>query len=327
MTSDLDAMLLAGLRPVGPPAAADTSLITTGTVLAVNADAGLVQVAVRNDLGAAVEVPAVAARYRPGGSCRVAHNPFAGGRSEQVLGAVDPLEPSVPGTLTAIDTEARRATVTVLGGSYVLPYLPSTYTVGTSVWVDLDGWGRPYRVGAPSDLVAAPAGAVPPPSSSGRTVQATVTIMAQWSGSYRSGSGWDRWNVGRYGGRSTLYQGSGYGSGPMKGLAVYGDQVVNLGATSLDRVRVMLLGVGLSGASGPATVQGSPHGAPPSGAPASSGSTATGDGATDLPGDVREDMRTGAVKALALVGSQYWAVAGAGNGAGMALEVTHTRPA
>jgi hypothetical protein len=210
----------------------------------------------------------------------------------------------------------------------VLPYLASTYTVGTAVWVGLDDWGAPYRVDGSSDVSVT--STTPPalPDAPPTTVQVTQTIGPQWSGSYRHNrSAWDRWNGSSYGGYSTLYQGDGFGSGPMTGLATYGDQLVNLGAVSIDKVSVMLRSVGLSGASGPATVQGSGHAGQPAGAPGSSGDTATGDGWVDLPTSIRNGFASGVFKGLALVGGNYWAVAGAGNGDGMVLSVTYTRPA
>lgn len=323
--SDLDALRLAGLQPQGPSRAADLSTVAVGRVLGVNAAAGLVLVSVHGSEGS--WVPAVAGRYRVAGVCRVLLDPWAGGRTAVVLGAVDPLAPSVLATLTGLDEVANRATVAWAGGPVTVPFLPSTYTISDEVWVDLDDWGRPFRVVGPSDDPPAAAPVVLPSApASASTAQATTTIFPQWSGSYRTGSGWDRWNTNRYGGRSTLYQGSGYGSGPMKGLATYGDQLVNLGAVTIDKVTVRLVGAGLSGAAGPATVQGSPHGERPDGAPSSSGDTATGDGVAELPATVREAMRTGAVKGLALVGANYWAVLGAGPGGGMALDVTYTRP-
>lgn len=324
MISDLDAMrLVPSPAPVLPPA-------STGTVVEVDPTGARVRAALRGDLATVLWLPASAARYRPGGSCTVWHDQSAGGRAVRVAGALDPLDPTVVGVLTALGPDL--ATVDVLGGSAVVPYLPSTYDVGDRVWVTLDDWGRPARVDGTTSQDATSAPTPPPAGGGGSTVQVTVAVGPTWSGSYRAGSGWDRWNTGRYGGRSTLYQGSGFGSGPMVGLAVYGDQLVSLGAISIDRVQVMLRGVGLSGASGPATVQGSPHGAQPPGAPAGIGSTATEGNAgapqqADLGPDLREGMRTGSVKGLVLVGPQYWAVAGEGTGDGMVLLVTYTRPA
>lgn len=324
MISDLDAQRLSRLDP------GDSALVSTGTVISVDAANHLVQVAIRGDLQAVVWLPAVADRYQPGGSCRVLHNSQDSGRSVQVLGAVDPFAPAVLGLLTAVNTTTYRATVTVLGSSTVVPYMPTgTYTANTRVWVLLDEWGRPSTVVAPSsEATATGTPTAPETGGAATTVQATVTIGPQWSGTYRyTRSAWDRWNTASYGGRSTLYQGNGFGSGALAGLATYGDQIVNLGATSIDRMQVALRSVGLSGASGPATVQGSPHGSQPAGAPTTAGDTASGDGWVDLPATVRETFRTGGFRGLATIGGNYWAVAGAGNGDGMALQITYTRPA
>lgn len=308
-------------------AASDDALTTVGPCYDVNAAARLVRVGVR---GEPLWLPAMPGRYRRSnglgaGLARVLLNPSTG-RPSLVLGPLDPLDTVAPATMTA--ATATVATVSWAGASYALPYLAGAYgTPPVSVWVSLSDWGVPVLVLGPSAVAPTGGGGTPPPAPGG-TIQVTQTIGPQWSGSWRQSAGaWDRWNVDRYGGRSTLYQGSGFGSGPMVGLATYGDQLTNLGAISIDRVQVMLRGVGLAGASGPATVQGSPHGTRPGGAPTSSGATATGDGLTDLAAATREGMRTGAIKALALVGSQYWAVAGAGNGDGMALIATYTRPA
>lgn len=323
--SDLDILGLVGrVVPQGPAVEGDAAVLTVATVYALDATASLVQVAVR-DL-AAMWVPAQPGRYLVGAGARVLLNSTTG-RPVLVIGPVETRDPVVPGALTAINTGTHRATVTVEGVSYSLPYQASTYTVGTPVWVGLNDWGVPFLVSGSSDETPPAAPTVPAPPTAPSSIQVSQSIGPQWSGSYRSGSGWDRWNTGRYGGRSTLYQGNGYGSGPMTGLAVYGDQLANLGATSIDRVQVMLRGVDLSGASGPATVQGSPDGSQPGGSPSSSGDTAAGEGWVDLSSAVCEAMRTGAVKGLCTVGANYWAVAGAGNGDGMVLQVTYTRPA
>lgn len=333
--SDLDLFgVLAPAIPQGPDAAADTALTKLGAVYAVDAPNRLVRVAIHDTL---MWLPAQPARYRPRALATAANPALARvlmdpntGRPALVLGALDPREPRIVAALTAIDTVAKRATVTVDGASHVLPYLPSTYTVGVPVWVDLDDWGVPYLVSAPSDIPVPPPPAVStePPAPGAATIQVTQYIGPQWSSTYRHASGkWGDWNRGRYGGTSTLYQGNGFGSGLLTGLATYGDQLVNLGATSIDAIEVALIPVGLSGASGPATVQGSPQGEPPGGAPVGAGDTASGDGLVALPASIREGMRTGSVRGLALVGGNYWAVAGAGNGDGMVLVVTYTRPA
>lgn len=165
------------------------------------------------------------------------------------------------------------------------------------------------------------------------TRQEQVVIRPTWSGSYRASSGqWDRWNTDRYGGRSTLYQGSGRGSGTMRGLATYGTQLRDLGAISIDAITVTMPGAGLAETPVTIVVQGSPDGSQPGGAPSSSGETASGGqsstGATawaSLPPSIREDFRTGAVQGLALVGSDYGAVLGTAAADGMALTVTYTR--
>lgn len=323
--SILDAVQLA----TGDPRS--NSLASTGTVIAVDAVGHTVQVAIRQDPAAVVTLPAVAARYQVGGTCRVLHNPDDAGRAILVLGTVTPLAPYVLGTLSGANSSTYRATVVVLGQSVVIPYAPTgTYTGGSRVWVALDDWGQPSIVLAPSSEAAATTPPTAPETGGGATtVQTVVAIGPQWSGSYRAGRGWDRWNTSRadYGGRSTLYQGSGFGSGQMIGLATYGDQLVNLGAISIDRVLVMLRPVGLSGAAGPAVVQGAVDGAQPAGAPTTGGVTAVGEGWVELPAAICESMRGGGVKGLATVGPNYFAVAGAGNGDGMVLEVTYTRPA
>lgn len=323
--SILDAVQLATANP------GSSSLVSTGTVIAVDAAGHMVQVAIRQDTTAVVTLPAVAARYQVGGTCRVLHNPDDAGRAVLVLGTVSPLAPQVLGTLSVANSTTYRATVVVLGQTVVIPYAPTgTYTGGSRVWVALDDWGQPSLVLAPSSEAAATTTPTAPETGTGApTTQAVVAIGPQWSGSYRAGAGWDRWNTGRadYGGRSTLYQGNGFGSRQMIGLATYGDQLINLGAISIDRVLVMLRPVGLSGAAGPATVQGAVDGSQPAGAPTTGGESASGEGWTELPAAVREAMRTGGVKGLATVGANYWAIAGAGNGDGMVLEVTYTRPA
>lgn len=319
--SDLD------LTP--PPAPPTDGLLTIeARVLAVDVPAALVRVSIG---GSDVWLPAIAGRYVVSAGvasrCRVLLDP-AQGRPELVLGPVTVRAPIVPATLTAV--AGQTGTVTLDGVAHTVPCMVASYgQPPRAVWVSLDDWGRPVLVLGTSGVVDE---STPPPipgGDGGGTVQVTTSIGPQWSGSWRSNRGaWDRWNTDRYGGRSTLYQGNGSGSGPMIGLATYGDQIVNLGAISIDRVQVAIRSVGLASGSPAVTVQGSPHGSQPGGAPSSSGDTATGmGGLVDLPGSVREGMRTGAIKGLATVGGAYSAAAGAGNGDGMALAVTYTRPA
>ena len=323
MISDLD---LSVPDPAGPSAG---GLTVVGRVYGVDVTARLVQVSV---LGSeALWLPAQPGRYRAGSGtdgslARVLLHPTTG-RPELVVGPLDPMAPSRLATVTAM--AGTTVEVSWDGVATPLPAIPSTYTVGQTAWVLTTEWGVPVLVLGPS-TTSAPAPPTPPPApGGGGTVQVSQTIGPQWSGSYRHiRAAWDRWNTDRYGGRSTLYQGNGQGSGPMTGLAVYGDQLVNLGAISIDRVRVRLRNVGLASGSPPVVIQGSPHGTPPAGAPVYSGDTAGGmDGWLDLSASVREGMRTGAVKGLATVGAAYSAVAGAGNGDGMVLIVDYTRAA
>ncbi len=325
MTSDLD------LFTPDATARIDPALVTIGTVYAKKPAERLVVVQVREEL---VELPAQPGRYRlastvadaPNALARVLLNPQTA-RPVLVLGPVNPHQPAVLGTVLA--TGPGTVTVSIEGAEHELQAAPSTYTTGGTAWVLTDDWGRPALVLAPSGLTPATPGVPPPPPPTPGGVQAVASIGPQWSGSWRASRGaWDRWNTNRYGGRSTLYQGTNGESGPMVGLAVYGDQLANLGATSIDRVQVAIRSVGLASGSPAVTIQGSPHGTPPGGAPVASGGTASGmDALVDLPADVRDGMRTGAVKGLALVGGPYSAAAGAGNGDGMVLTVTYTRPA
>jgi len=168
------------------------------------------------------------------------------------------------------------------------------------------------------------------------TETATATIFPTWSGTWRvDRAAWDRWNIDRdeYGGRSTLYQGDAHGSGTLIGLAVYGTQVRDLGALSIERIRVVLHGASLVEASYPQIdVRGSAQGtAAPSGGPVATGDTVTGypgkSGVykTSLTATQREDLRTGALRGLVLTGTGYAAVLGTDTADGMALLIDYTR--
>lgn len=228
--------------------------------------------------------------------------------------------------LLGIDTVAQRAAVSIDGSQpMTLPYLPGAYAGITTVLVlvnPLEG-GRAVYVLGPVGTQAPELVPLIPPAPPASTT-ATAVILPIWSGTWRSvRSAWDRWNVGSYGGRSDLYQGNAYGSGPLRGLAVYGDQIVNLGATSILSASVTLV---RSNNAGLPRVQGSPSGDPaPAGPPSSSGSTYEGVGDVELGPDLCEDLRTGAAKGLALVGPQYVGVFGTSRADGMALKITYTR--
>lgn len=236
------------------------------------------------------------------------------------------------GRLIGIDTTANRARVSVDGSPEVLlPFVPGVYDGITTVFVlrDPDSRGAGQFVLGPCYAEAAPPPPPPPqdddPAEPVKTVTETALIRPTWSGTWRvSRSAWDRWNVDRYGGRSTLYQGSAYGSGTLIGLAVYGDQVASLGALEITRV---VVSTPPATGSGDVTLQGAPHGSKPAGAPSPSGVTAAGATAVELPSTIREGMRTGSVKSLACVGGNYRGTYGTSRPAGMALSVTYTRRA
>ncbi|MBD3781705.1 MAG: hypothetical protein IE926_01935 [Micrococcales bacterium] len=223
-----------------------------------------------------------------------------------------------------------RATVTIDGSEKVsLPYVPGSYAGVTLVYVlrDPDNTGMgPLILGpAYTEVAPPPPPADAPPADQPSTTTVTALIRPSYSGSYRTSvSAWDRWNVNRLGGRSTVWQGNQYGSGPMLGFAGYGTQVRDLGALSIQRIRVLTPLVKYSGS---IVLQGSSSGTKPGGAPSSSGATASGVTAVDLTAAMCEAFRTGATRGLVAVGSAYRATYGTGHPSGMALQVTYTRRA
>jgi hypothetical protein len=320
------------------PTPPDDGLTVTGPVYAVDAAARLVHVGLPG--GSALWLPAQPGRYRRSsgtgiGLARVLLNPGTG-RPSLVLGPLDPQDPVVPATLTAATSTV--ATVTWAGGSYALPYLAGAYGAPpVSVWVSLSDWGVPVLVLGPSAVAPAPppAGGGGPPTGGG-TVQVTQSIGPQWSGAWRASSGrWGDWNTGRFGGRADLYQGNGFGSGPMTGLATYGDQITNLGATSIGGIKVRALRNGFGSTSGASLVlQGSPHGAQPGGAASGAGPTVAlspvgPDGWAEgwLPAALCEGLRTGAYRGLVAVGGTASGWGGTATPGSMVLETTYTRPA
>jgi len=161
-------------------------------------------------------------------------------------------------------------------------------------------------------------------------VTRTTTITPEWSGTWRAiRSAWDRWNVDRYGGRSTMYQGNAYGSGDLTGLATYGSQITALKAVDITSMVLTLVGADVASAT--VRVQGSSNSSRPAGAPSVTGSTFTGSPGESgkdnvaVPSSVRDAFRTGAVKGLVVNGSGYTAVRGTSLASGMALKVTYTK--
>lgn len=214
----------------------------------------------------------------------------------------------------------RRCTVSVYGSEPIKGVIAASadYTGATTVRVLMDQ-GRPVQVLGPAGVLPVSQIAPPPTTTPPTAVPASRVILPTASGTWRAiRSAWGRWGV-----AADTAQGSAGGSGPLVGLAVYGDQIVALGASSITKATLTLVQNPDSGYSTPwsAVVQGSPLGSLPAGAPTSAGTTATvgmpgrGRGtaaSAELPADVREALRTGAIKGLTLVGAAYGSALGAG---------------
>lgn len=326
--SDLDLIgLLARSTAQGPGIEDDTALTATGTVLAVDPPGRRVRVALR---GGDVWLPAAAARYKPAGTVRVLLDPTAG-RPVLVLAAVDVRSPALLSKVISGPTGGI-LTVDVEGVSYALPAPMGAYTVGASAWVLTDDWGIPVIVHGPSSDVA-PGGTTNPGGGGSTVITATALVGPQSTGTYRATHGWNAWGGSTGWGLADIYQGNGYGSGPLVGLACYGDQIVNLAAIEIQKATLTAFR-NSSGVGGALTVQGSPHGSRPAGAPSSSGTTVTapvvgsGEAAmVELPSDVREALRTGAAKGLAAVGAAYAGFGGTTKPGSFTLTIQYTRNA
>lgn len=334
--SDLDVLpLIAEKDRQAPPPAADATLVIDALVLAVDIARREVQVAFR---GVGLWLPAQPGRYLVGGSgadngrARVQMDPIAA-RPVLVLGPVNPRPGLLRGSMTASGAET--ATVNIEGTSYVLPYMVGTYgSLPRTVWVTTDDWGVPVRIDGPTAVAAPPPppppppAPVPPPPSS---VAATATLGPQWSSGYRHRTG--KW--GGSDGPSDLFQGTGPGIGQVTGLATYGDQIVNLGASSIQRIRVRVQRLG-GGNYAPVAlvVQASEHAFAPNGAPSGSGPTFTlpavgigGWAEADLPVSFLNAFHAGTAKGLVVAGTDYSRWGGTAVPGSMVLTVDYTRPA
>lgn len=329
--SDLDFRgALARFLPQGPGVEDDSSLIAVGIVIAVDAAKYRVTVTVR---GGTVTLPAIAAPYQAGALAVVLWDATSA-RPVRVLGLISPIPSTVLGTLTT-PLSGGNVTVSVLGSTVTVPALPGAYTAGQTAWIALDNWGRPVLALGPSSTVAPPAPGGGGGGGGSSVVTASVTIGPQSTGTYRSSYGkWDTWGASTGWGLSDIYQGNGYGSGgTLIGLATYGDQIVNLAAIAIPKI-TLTARRNSSGSGGALMVQGSPHGSRPGGAPSSSGSTATaasvGSGqwtSVDLPADICEAFRTGAVKGLVAVGGAYAGFGGTAAPGSFSLSIQYTRNA
>lgn len=329
--SDLDVYKEGAYLPEGPPPGSDLSMIRPGVILELDTVGNRIRVSYNGGEGA--WCGALPGMYTPKRTCWVLVNPFTG-RAELVLSQIDGTSNSNAraARLVSVNTTTKTAVVTLAGVDYTIPFQPNAYTVGSLVWVlcNPTKWGAPELLLGPCDFAPEDPEPepVPTPGETPTTIQAETTIFPQWSGTWRASRGaWDRWNESAYGGASDLYQGSSFGSGPLTGLATYGDQLVNLGAISIDAVGVSIVHNGGSAMPGPPVLQGSPQGSRPAGGPVGAGETVTGFGGVWLPASIRDGMRTGAVKGLALVGGGYYGARGTSHPQGMALTVTYTRSA
>jgi hypothetical protein len=246
---------------------------------------------------------------------------------------------TVSGILVDIDAVTNRALVSVNGAEGIwMPYADATYVEGEMVMVS-----RNPMPGATAMYCLGPIGGTPgvtlptAPGAGATTEQAIAVISPEWTGTWRAiRSAYDRWNIDRasYGGRPTLYQGDAFGSGALTGLALYGDQIVNLGAISIESITVSLRSAGLASEPGSPMEFRAATNTDTSGAPAVAGATMTGPalakgatGSFDLDASVLEGFRNGTYKALATAGtgSEYNAVRGTSDADGMVLTVNYTR--
>lgn len=325
-TSILNVVGLAKSRHTGPDVADDTAVVTTGSVYEVDASGARVRVDVR---GGIVWLPAIADRYSPQSHARVLLDPWTS-RPVLVLGTLAPRTPVVLGKVLATPT-SNSIDVDVDGTTYSVPALPASYTVGDTAWLHLDEWGTPFLCLGPSSTPPPPT-STPTAPTTPTTAPATATIGPQSSGTYSVNQGrWDTWNAGRYGGASDIYQGNAYGSGPLVGFAGYGDQIVNLGAISIDEITLSARKTG-DGNSAVLSVQGSPSGGRPGGGPGGSGDTVStasigsaGWGSTAFTGAMRDAFRTGALKGLVAVGGQYGGFGGTATPGSFVLNIRYTR--
>lgn len=336
---ELDAYALAAPLPEGISPAADAGAMIVGILLGLDPVKGQAQVSIAGSPG--LWVPAQPGIYTANGRVRLLRSPLDGGRVTLCVGPLTPGQVIAGGKVTAVNAGVGQLTVATLGGSFALPYQPGTYAVGTDVHVLRSGerYGQPVFVLGPSGSYNAENPGQPGGGSvnPGQLVDRQAIILPQWTGSWKSAqSRWDSWNLDRYGGRSTLWQGNGFGSGPMTGLAAYGDQIVALGAQAITRMLPTVYRADTSSSAGKvAVLQPSPHGGQPAGAPSGSGATAAsaalapGQGAqVDLPSSVFEGFRTGAYRGLITVGTDYAGFSGTPDRApvhadGMALVVQY----
>lgn len=224
------------------------------------------------------------------------------------------------------------------GETASVPAQPGVYDGISTVSVQVDDHGRPVLVFGPttSAPVAAPEkspesrASVPDAPESPKVSKRSTTIYPSASGTFSTKYGtWGSWGASWEGHPYSAGQGSIFGSGPLIGAGFYGNAVKALGASRITSVRVRIIGAA-QGTGWTPVLRGTTNGSTPSGAPTySSTTTATGPslgwkdtGWVTLPSAMREDLRTGATKGLALVGSSYGVTRGKGT-SGLALAIAY----
>ena len=246
----------------------------------------------------------------------------------------------VTGIVDSIDTSANRLYGSVNESQPIaMEYVAGSYTVGEMVDCTLEYLGGTVKGFVHGRTGGTPAVTLPTvPAAPPATVEATAVIVPERTGTWRQ-TRYDNWNVSRaeYGGRSTLYQGSGFGSGQVYGLALYGDHIKNLGAIAITAMVLTIRDAALGITSRPAMEIRAATNTDTSAAPAFTGVTmtapalASGQVSTlNIDASLFDSFRTGAIKALATVGvgtSKYNALRGTSAADGMALTITYTRAA
>lgn len=224
--------------------------------------------------------------------------------------------------VTGVSAGGRMVSVSLLGSAPIaLPATASTWTGVRTANVLLDpDTGRPVYVLGPATT---PTGQIPhtaPGADYAETkAMRSAVITPDWSGTHRAGHGWDHWNTSRFGGRSDLYQGASGVSGPLRGMATYGQAITALAATRVIEATLSLTGNGASPGTWQTTIQAASR---TDNGPATTGgarsATITGDQATEV--DITA-LAPGllAGHGLALVGGLYGGVLGTGSSMSIAL--------
>lgn len=225
-------------------------------------------------------------------------------------------------------------TVSVQGSAPIhgVPAVPG-YWVGVTAARILMQDGRPIQVLSPAGQLPIGTGIPTPPGEDTiSTVTGSRAVAAQTSGTWRAARrAWDAW-----GDPTDTYQAGTSTSGPLTGVAMYGDHLVALGASKITAATLSLV-QSPSGNATPwtAIVQGCSNGAlPEDRAPTLSGATALlsmpgshhagAAVSVDLPAEMLNGFHAGSIRGLGLVGDTYGAVLGPGRqGQAWVLTITY----